>query len=652
MLPGVFMMCWMGVLLGGVRTQSQSQSQQSSSSSTSTQQRASSSSSSAQAQQPSSGSAAAAAGQDPSNPWRQLIQWENNGRVFSLLNSGAEYVPARTPDHGAGHQVLLADAPRRNRRPQGGNVRRQAPARGGSETVRGQARHPFGFGQVPDNWRETSSGGTVGGGSSSRRFSSSSSGSAGSRFRPSAGGSSSSSSSSFSQSQFNLPAYPAYPYAPQQQPPSYPLPYDPSLGDRSLEPPFYRPGTGYSVGAGGGGFPPVGGGGGYTGVGIGGVGGVGGVGGGGGSYSYGSLVPVPPRASLDFAEGGYYPAAAAPYGPPYPVVPGAVPAQPAAQPAQPPFSDGLDRRYTHSLYNSEDSVDPGPGPVVPAAAADPGLGLGLVPGQPPVRSPQYEQFPPFGRPQTPPFVHPVPPVPAARNPLVSNSADPANPANPANPSVNVGTVYRPEQRGLPDLVPDPNYVQASTYIQRAHMYSLRCAAEEKCLSSTAYESETSDYDVRVLLRFPQRVKNQGTADFMPNRPRHTWEWHSCHQHYHSMDEFSHYDLLEVSTGRKVAEGHKASFCLEDTTCDFGHLKRYACTSHTQGLSPGCYDTYNADIDCQWIDITDVQPGNYILKLTVNPKYLVRESDYTNNVVRCNVHYTGRFVTTNNCKIAQ
>lgn len=106
-----------------------------------------------------------------------------------------------------------------------------------------------------------------------------------------------------------------------------------------------------------------------------------------------------------------------------------------------------------------------------------------------------------------------------------------------------------------------------------------------------------------------------------------------------MDEFSLYELLDADTQKQVAEGHKASFCLEDTSCDSGYYRRYACTTHTQvskpspvngmyysswtsvnqsvcsqGLSPGCYDTYNADIDCQWIDITDVSPGKYILKV--------------------------------------
>uniref|UniRef100_A0A8B9X8B4 Lysyl oxidase homolog n=1 Tax=Bos mutus grunniens TaxID=30521 RepID=A0A8B9X8B4_BOSMU len=188
-----------------------------------------------------------------------------------------------------------------------------------------------------------------------------------------------------------------------------------------------------------------------------------------------------------------------------------------------------------------------------------------------------------------------------------------------------GSRYRPGygtgyfQYGLPDLVPDPYYIQASTYVQKMAMYNLRCAAEENCLASSAYRGDVRDYDHRVLLRFPQRVKNQGTSDFLPSRPRYSWEWHSCHQHYHSMDEFSHYDLLDASTQRRVAEGHKASFCLEDTSCDYGYHRRFACTAHTQ--------------------------------VSVNPSYLVPESDYSNNVVRCEIRYTGHHAYASGCTIS-
>lgn len=333
-------------------------------------------------------------GQDNSAPWRQVIQWENNGRTYSLLNSGAEYVPAGTEVRDRGPRVVVADANQRTRRPQGGNVRRQAPVRASPEMVRGNRRHPFGFGQVSENWRQSSS--STGGG----QFQGSSS----IPYRPSTGSSSSSSSSS-SFSSYNIPSYPQYPIP--QQPPFQPVPWDPGFVEepaRSYEPPFQTFGGGY----GGGTYGTLGA---YGG----GVGGAGGAGGGG----VGGVVPP-----NDFSDDGYQYYQPHGYGP-NPVVP--------ARSAQPPFTDGLDHRYTQSLYNDNSS------PVVPGLSSNPAAPVMVDRTGPvaraPVRSPQYEQFPPFGRPQ-PPFLQPVSPGRSSPNSALEN------------PSVSVGNVYRREQRGM------------------------------------------------------------------------------------------------------------------------------------------------------------------------------------------------------------
>ena len=154
------------------------------------------------------------------------------------------------------------------------------------------------------------------------------------------------------------------------------------------------------------------------------------------------------------------------------------------------------------------------------------------------------------------------------------------------------------------------------------------------------------------MRFECLAWNLGTDDFRPVAPRHLWQFHQCHYHYHSMKEFVHYNLLNVSTNEKVAEGHKASFCLEDTVCSGGH-RRYTCGIQ-QGISINCADSYQSSLDCQWIDITGVPNGNYILQLTLNPQRLAIESDYENNQIACEItiskhsYYPERIAVPNNC----
>lgn len=142
---------------------------------------------------------------------------------------------------------------------------------------------------------------------------------------------------------------------------------------------------------------------------------------------------------------------------------------------------------------------------------------------------------------------------------------------------------------------------------------------------------------RTLLKFESYTHNWGTCPFLPNLRREEWIYHDCHRHYHSFEAFVDFNLVDPTTGEKVAEGHKASFCLEDTTCADGYSPHYRCTPESeQGISANCGDRYGRYLDCQWIDITGLSSGVYLLSQHLNPHRDSPESDFRNNEITCKV----------------
>jgi len=205
---------------------------------------------------------------------------------------------------------------------------------------------------------------------------------------------------------------------------------------------------------------------------------------------------------------------------------------------------------------------------------------------------------------------------------------------------------------LPDLRLNLLSLRTSIRLQDQPLHYLECSMEENCLAKSAYEVKATKANwrnmYRRLMRFSTVVKNVGTADFKPFKNRNQWEWHACHMHYHSMEVFAHYDLMD-SAGNRLAEGSKASFCLEDTVCDKGTKPKYNCKGFSdQGLSVNCSDNYLYNIDCQWIDVTDIPPGNYTFLVEINPDFLVAESDFSNNVVSCQLTFGGNTARVHNC----
>ncbi|HVM44695.1 MAG TPA: lysyl oxidase family protein [Candidatus Thermoplasmatota archaeon] len=159
---------------------------------------------------------------------------------------------------------------------------------------------------------------------------------------------------------------------------------------------------------------------------------------------------------------------------------------------------------------------------------------------------------------------------------------------------------------------------------------------------------------RTLLRFTFTTPNQGLADLVVGAPQGNpnFEFGECHGHYHFKEyadyrlwtpaQHAEYEALRVANPGVQAhvilaenphlapvKGDKRGFCVIDLI-KYGPGPAKYLTCGFQGVSVGWADEYHWSLSGQYIDVTGVAPGDYILEAEVNSEHLYEESNYDNN----------------------
>jgi hypothetical protein len=197
------------------------------------------------------------------------------------------------------------------------------------------------------------------------------------------------------------------------------------------------------------------------------------------------------------------------------------------------------------------------------------------------------------------------------------------PASP--PPVSTGPTT-PPPLALPDLVLDAEYLEATIQQDVVDASLDSCLINEKCITGVG---------LRRVVRFGTRSGNIGTADLVAGRPalnNPVWEYDACHGHFH-FEGYAAYELIDAATSAVLPVGVKHGFCLRDLGTWDPSVPAARCGVYDcdyQGLGVGCYDVYVPELDCQWVDITDVPPGEYQLRVTINSEQTIQELDRSNN----------------------
>ncbi|KAL6065627.1 teneurin-a isoform X2 [Balamuthia mandrillaris] len=201
----------------------------------------------------------------------------------------------------------------------------------------------------------------------------------------------------------------------------------------------------------------------------------------------------------------------------------------------------------------------------------------------------------------------------------------------------------------PDLVPSLHRFRP--YLEWQTFPECHCAVDAGCTKPGH----------RKLLRFPMRTDNIGSvmlrllflafcsvfnkltlicrsnADLLIGAPGDyldKYVWHICHNHPH-FDHFSEFTLRHKTLTSLTAHGFKSGSTVVDSyrwdrRTPFNAVRQY--NEKHQGIQAGWADIYPASLDCQWIDVTELPLGDYVLELTTNPLRLIYESNYDNNKV--------------------
>ena len=147
----------------------------------------------------------------------------------------------------------------------------------------------------------------------------------------------------------------------------------------------------------------------------------------------------------------------------------------------------------------------------------------------------------------------------------------------------------------------------------------------------------------------QRVQTAAGNWVSLTKPPVRYQTADGHNHFHLM-EIAAYSLWDEAGTTQVLPGEKVGFCMLDveslparhsepgdrayeaSVVDNCRSGQPEADSLRMGVTEGWRDVYEGSLTFQWIDVSDLSPGNYRLAAESDPYDIVVETDETNNGV--------------------